>query len=173
MKLSRLYTNLPNLFEPINFHDGLNVILAEIRLPENKNRDTHNLGKSTLGKILNFMFLKGVDKNFFLLKHKERFNDFVFFLEIELEPNSFLTIRRSVTNSSKISFKRHCEHYQNFATLPKARWDHCNLSFDKAVQLLDSILDLRDFSPSPNWTFRKGRLLFALSERLQSYISAK
>lgn len=170
MKLSRLYTNLPNLFEPINFHDGLNVILAEIRLPENKNRDTHNLGKSTLGKILNFMFLKGVDKNFFLLKHKERFNDFVFFLEIELEPNSFLTIRRSVTNSSKISFKRHCEHYQNFATLPKARWDHCNLSFDKAVQLLDSILDLRDFSPSPNWTFRKGIDYFLRSQKDYSHI---
>ena len=57
MKLSKLYSNKPNLFETIFFSSGLNVIQGEIRLPENKRKDTHNLGKSILGKLLDFCFL--------------------------------------------------------------------------------------------------------------------
>ena len=48
MKLSRLYSNRPDLFDPIEFVPGLNVVMGEIRLPENRSRDTHNLGKTTL-----------------------------------------------------------------------------------------------------------------------------
>ncbi len=164
MKLSKLYSNLPNLFAPIDFQDGLNVVLAEIRLPENKTKDTHNLGKSILGKILNFMLLKGVDKKFFLLKHKDLFNDFVFFLEIELTSGSFLTVRRSVASTSKVSFKRHTERHQNYANLHDKGWDHYNLPFNKSIQFLDSSLNLRDFAPSPWWTFRKGIDYFLRSQ---------
>jgi uncharacterized protein YydD (DUF2326 family) len=78
MELSRLYSNKPDLFESVNFIQELNVILAEIRLPENRNKDTHNLGKSTLGRLIDFMFLSNRDKNFFLFKHEELFKDFIF-----------------------------------------------------------------------------------------------
>src|SRR3546814_5421029 len=81
MKLSRLYSNKPDLFEPVDFVQGLNVIMAEIRLPENREKDTHNLGKTTLGRLLDFGFLAGRDAKFFLFKHLDRFRDFVFFLE--------------------------------------------------------------------------------------------
>ena len=84
MKLSRLYSNKPELFSPVEFVSGLNVILAEIRLPENQNKDTHNLGKTILGRMLDFCFLSGRDPDFFLFKHFELFKAFVFFLEIEL-----------------------------------------------------------------------------------------
>jgi uncharacterized protein YydD (DUF2326 family) len=57
VKLSRLYSDKPHLFTPIDFVAGLNVVVAEIRLPENRNKDTHNLGKSTLGRMLDFGFL--------------------------------------------------------------------------------------------------------------------
>jgi uncharacterized protein YydD (DUF2326 family) len=50
MKLSRIYCNKPDLFGPIDFRAGLNVVLAEIRLPANRDKDTHNLGKTTLGR---------------------------------------------------------------------------------------------------------------------------
>lgn len=40
MKLSRLYSNRPDLFEPVDFVPGLNVVMAEIRLPENRDKDT-------------------------------------------------------------------------------------------------------------------------------------
>ena len=164
MKLSKLYSNIPYLFDAIDFHDGLNVVLAEIRLPENKAKDTHNLGKSTLGKLLNFMLLKDVDKNFFLLKHSDLFSEFVFFLEIELADGAFLTIRRGATSSTKVSFKRHTQRYQNYATLSERTWDHYNLPLRKSVQLLDSSLNLRNFAPSPWWTFRKGIDYFLRSQ---------
>jgi uncharacterized protein YydD (DUF2326 family) len=48
MKPSKLYSNRPGAFAPVEFEPELNVVLAEIRLPENRNRDTHNLGKTTL-----------------------------------------------------------------------------------------------------------------------------
>lgn len=82
MKLSRLYTNRPTLFTPVSFNAGLNVILAEIRLPENRARDTHNLGKTTLGRLIDFCFLAGKDQKFFLFKHFDLFQEFVFFLEV-------------------------------------------------------------------------------------------
>ena len=80
MKLSRLYSNKPNLFEPVDFVTGLNVVIAEIRLPENRNKDTHNLGKTTLGRLIDFGFLAERDAKFFLFKHLDLFKHFVFFL---------------------------------------------------------------------------------------------
>ncbi len=71
MKLSRLYTNQPEKFAPIDFEPGLNVVLAEIRVPANKRKDTHNLGKTTLGRVLDFCLLSKRKPNFFLFKHEE------------------------------------------------------------------------------------------------------
>src|SRR6266478_2499823 len=107
MKLSRLYSNKPDIFVPIDFVSGLNVVMAEIRLPENKDKDTHNLGKTTLGLMLDFGFLAGRDGKFFIFKHFDLFKNFVFFLEIELADASFLTVRRGVEEATKISFKKH------------------------------------------------------------------
>lgn len=153
MKLSKLYSNKPDLFGPIDFRLGLNVVLAEIRLPENRNKDTHNLGKTTLGRMIDFCFLAGRDPKFFLFKHEELFKDFVFFLEIELSDSSFVTVKRGVEEATKISFKKHNASHQDFAELPEEDWDHANLAFDRAREMLDSLLDWRAVSP---WDFRKG-----------------
>ena len=96
MKLSRLYSNRPVAFPPIRFNDGLNVVLAEIRDPENLNKDTHNLGKTTVALIIDFCLLKKRSKSFFLFKHEGLFGEFVFFLEVHLGDGRFVTIRRSV-----------------------------------------------------------------------------
>lgn len=153
MKLSRLYSNKPDLFEPVEFVQGLNVVMAEIRLPENRNKDTHNLGKTTLGRLLDFGFLAKRDPKFFLFKHIELFKDFTFFLEIELEDASFVTIRRGVEEATKISFKRHEARHQDLSGLPLAEWDHQEMPFDRARDLLDGLLDWRALKP---WAFRKG-----------------
>lgn len=153
MKLSRLYSSKPDLFEPVEFVQGLNVVMAEIRLPENRNRDTHNLGKTTLGRLLDFAFLAKRDPKFFLFKHVELFKDFIFFLEIELEDASFVTIRRGVEEATKISFKRHEAGHQDLSGLPLAEWDHQEMPFDRARDLLDGLLDWRALKP---WAFRKG-----------------
>ncbi len=153
MKLSRFYSNKPDVIEPVDFVPGLNVVIAEIRLPENRNKDTHNLGKTILGRLLDFVFLARRDPGFFLFKHTERFKDFIFFLEIELEDASFVTIRRGVEDATKISLKRHETGHQDLSALPVSEWDHQDVPFDRARDLLDGLLDWRAVKP---WTFRKG-----------------
>jgi len=153
MKLSRLYSNKPDLFDPVEFVQGLNVVMAEIRLPENRSKDTHNLGKTTLGRLLDFGFLAKRDPKFFLFKHSDLFKEFIFFLEIELEDASFVTIRRSVKEATKISFKRHQAGHQDLSGLALTEWDHVNMPFERARELLDGVLDWRVIKP---WAYRKG-----------------
>lgn len=153
MKLSKLYSDRPELFGPIDFRSGLNVVLAEIRLPDNRDKDTHNLGKTTLGRMIDYGFLVTRDPKFFLFKHEDLFKDFVFFLEIELADASYVTVRRGVEEATKISFKKHEASLQDFTDLYEEDWDHFGLPFDRAREMLDGILDWRGVSP---WDFRKG-----------------
>lgn len=152
MKLSKLYSNKPDTFGPIDFVGGLNTVIAEIRLPENKAKDTHNLGKTTLGKLLDFCFLLGKEQKFFLFKHLDKFGEFVFYLEIELADASFLTVRRGLEEATKISFKKHEAGHQDFSSLPEGSWDHFELPFERAKDMLDSLLDWRALKP---WSYRK------------------
>jgi len=153
MRLSRLYSNQPNLFDAIDFVSGLNVVLAQIRLPENMKKDTHNLGKTTIGRLIDFCFLSKRDEDFFLFKHPPLFGDFVFFLEIELLDGGYLTIRRSVREHSKISLKRHAARAQDLSALPDEDWDHAAVPFERARTILDGLLNLNALKP---WAYRKG-----------------
>lgn len=152
MKLSKLYSDNPDVFEPVEFVAGLNVVMAEIRLPENRKKDTHNLGKTTLGRLLDFCLLSGKDSNLFLFKHLDLFEPFVFFLEVELEDASFVTIRRSVADATKISFKKHEAGRQDFSDLSLSEWDHRDIPLKRAKELLDGLLDWRVLKP---WSYRK------------------
>jgi uncharacterized protein YydD (DUF2326 family) len=151
MRLSSLYTNKPDIFLPVNFNIGLNVVMGEIRVPENRNKHTHNLGKSTLGQLLDFCLLSKRDSQLFLFVQKDLFNDFVFFLEIALDNNSFVTIRRSVSQPSKISFNHHQVGHEDFTALPSSDWDHFDIPFERSRKLLDSFLGLQALKP---WSFR-------------------
>lgn len=160
MRLSRFYSDQADVFSPIDFVAGLNVVLAEIRLPENQQRDTHNLGKSTLGRLLDFGFLAGKDPKFFLFRYPQ-FNVFTFFLEVELEDGTFLTIRRGVADATRIAFKKAVVGQQDFSTLAERNWDHWDVPFDRAKDLLDSLLDWRALKP---WGYRKGLGYFLRSQ---------
>lgn len=151
MRLRRLYSNLDHYFTPILFNDGLNVILAEVRLPENKSKSSHNLGKSTLARVIDFCLLGSVSKDHFFKKREDLFAEFVFFLEIELLDGSFLTIRRAVANVSKVSFSLSPDTQPDLTILGEDNWSHFELPFAKAKSLLDGYLDLRDIDP---WKFR-------------------
>lgn len=153
MKLSKLYSNKPDVFEPLEFNSGLNVVLGEIRLPENKKKDTHNLGKTTLGRMIDYCLLSSRDNTFFLFKHSDLFKDFIFFFEIELLDGTYVTVRRGVEEATKISFKKHFKGKQDFTTAPESAWDHFEVPFERAKDLLDGLLDLSTLKP---WTFRKG-----------------
>ncbi len=153
MKLSHLYSNKPEVFQPILFKDGLNVVLANINHPKDDTKLGHNLGKSLLIDILDFALLKGINKNHLFKRRADLFDDFVFFLEIELQKGKFLTIRREVAQATKIAFKRHSEQYTDYTTLDPDNWDHWHEAFKKAVTLLDGLLDLTPIKP---WSYRTG-----------------
>ncbi len=151
MRLARLYSNQPALFEPVVFNDGLSAALAEIRLPENRGLDTHNLGKTTLGSLIDFCLLKGKDPDFFLFKHRQLFAAFAFCLEIELPGPEFVTIRRRVVPGSRIDFLRRGASTGNAWSVPDEDWDHINLPFNRAQKLLDGMLSFQVLRP---WGFR-------------------
>lgn len=167
MQLSRFYCNRPELFGPIDFNTGaearrLNVVFARITKPKDKNRDSHNLGKTTLIHLLDFMLIGNVaEESHFLAKHKARFERFEFFLEIALTAGNFATIRRSPAEPSVISLKRHAESDQDLTALPDEQWDHPGMTFDQARRMLDSWLDLRVLAP---WDYRKGITYFLRSQ---------
>lgn len=151
MYLSKLYSNQSSLFEPINFNDGFNVVLGQIRHPENYKKDTHNLGKTTLAKVLDFLFLAKRDKKQFLFKNFNVFKSFVFYLEIKLSEFKYITIKRSVEKNTKISFKLHENEFQDFSNLPDTDWTHNNVSLDQAKILLDGWLH---FDALSSWKYR-------------------
>lgn len=152
MRLVRLYSNKPEVFTPIVFNPGFSAVVAEIRVPANQLLDTHNLGKSTVGELIDYCLLRGKDPSFFLFEHPGIFAEFTFYLEVELDAGGFLTVARPVTPGSRVDFLR------SDATVPDAReldaeeWDHVGLAFKRAKTFLDATLAIRQLEP---WPFRK------------------
>ncbi|MEU4639266.1 DUF2326 domain-containing protein [Micromonospora sp. NPDC023814] len=126
--------------------------MAEIRVPANRLLDTHNLGKSTLAELIDFCLLKGKSGSFFLYKHKSLFEKFIFFLEVELPSEGYLTIGRPVDPGSKIHFKRSKTSIEDMAAQGSPDWDHSGVSFERAKLLLDGMLALDAIRP---WGIRK------------------
>lgn len=141
MKLSKVYTN-NNKFKPIHFSKGINVIFGDV---EDKKESgigqshEHNIGKTSLAHVIDFLLLKGVKKDSFFEKNKEKFSDWVFFLEIELNNGEYLTIRRPINPNSKISFKKHFSKNQNYSY--EKLWDYEDLSITAKTRSPITILE--------------------------------
>ena len=151
MKLSKLYTNSPNLFTPIKFNEELNVILGEIRHPDKNEKDTHNLGKTTLAKLLDFMFLAERNPKQFIFKNYNVFQSFTFYLELKISESSYLTIKRDVSNNTRISFKIHEKKYQDYSKLDDTKWNHTDLPIEQAKSFLEGNLN---FDVLNHWKYR-------------------
>ena len=152
MRLSSIYSNQPKYFKPIYFERGLNVILGEIHLPDSNKENVHNLGKTTLARLIDFCLGRGTTSNFFLKKHMEMFSEFVFFIEVELLDSEYITIRRSVAASSKLSIVKHTAPKQDYSTAGDGDWDHSSLAFETGKRMLDGIFNLTAAKP---WDYRK------------------
>ncbi|AOT05987.1 DUF2326 domain-containing protein [Arthrobacter sp. U41] len=152
MKLRKIYCNIPDIFGPVVFNDGLSLVIAEIRLPENQDKVTHNLGKTTLGQLVDFCLLKKRHPKFFLFKHEDQFSDFIFYLEIEADSGEYITIARSVRMASKIGFLRTAAPLDDATEISPDDWDHTGLAFERAKALLDAWLGLTALKP---WDYRK------------------
>ena len=147
----KLYSNREE-FGDICFRDGLNVVLGEIRLKNDLKKDTHNLGKSTLCQLLDFCLLKRKDKSLFLFKHENLFHDYIFYLEIQLNDGSYLTIRRAVADASKIWIFITMDRGVDARDLEEDSWTHRRLPFERAKMLLDGLLGYEALRP---WNYRK------------------
>ena len=133
MKLSKLYCNKNN-FKEILFNEGVNIIIGRIENPENKDLNVHNLGKSLIVKIIDFVLLKTKS---FLMDNLEIFNGYSFFLELKLNNGKYLTIKRTV-GETKISFKEHDTRNQNF--VDETNWDYSDYTITSSKKNAKDLL---------------------------------
>jgi uncharacterized protein YydD (DUF2326 family) len=154
MKLSQLYAN--KNFKNIKFNDGINLVLGKVTKKLDYKKDSHNLGKTTLIAVIDFMLLKeNLDSHIFN-EYKDKFVGYVFFLEIQLNKGGYLTIRRGIDNHSKVSFKLTDISHN---CLNEEAWDRSNLAIKKAKDFLNeqlafNILEKYDFRKSVTYLLR-------------------
>ena len=123
MKLSKLYSNDPR-FKKVVFGDKFNIVLGEITDSNNLTNDSHNIGKSTMITLINFMLIKELNKRSFL--KNDSFKNHVFYLEIILNSGEYVTIKRAVNNNTKISLAK----YSDLLDESSIRWDYEDLSLN-------------------------------------------
>ncbi len=156
MKLSKIYANNSG-FKPIHFVDGLNVIYGDaddtIDLVTGEVQQ-HNLGKTSLVHLIDFLLLKELKTNDDFVKHKDKFLDWVFFLEIKLNNGKYLTIRRAINSNTKVSFKSHFSENQDFTN--EENWDH-----------LDLFLNSTKDSSNPRHIFQTKYLKFDIAKEFK------
>ena len=158
MKLSKLYSN-DTRFHSIEFTLGINVVLGKVMQKYDMQRDSHNLGKSTLITLLDFMLLKKISNQHIFKRFYNVFSNHIFYIEITLPDKSYLTIKRSVQEASKISFKR---SETSITCNEHTSWDNENMPLSRAKAFLNETLA---FNILPSWDFRKTVSFFLRTQK--------
>lgn len=156
MKLIKVFSD--GLFKNIKFNEGYNVVLATIHDKENK-KDTHNLGKTSLLVVIDFLLLSTFTKKSPILTNPI-FSTQTFFLELLLNSGKYLIIRRSIEKPSKISFKLSDVPIENF-DIP-TEWDEENVAFETAQVMLNKYLG---YDVLTKWPYRKSISYFLRSQK--------
>lgn len=154
MKLVKIYAN--KNFKNIEFNPKFNVVLAIINDKLNK-KDTHNLGKTSLIHVINFILLGSFNKKIF---DNKVFQGVVFYGELALNDGRFLILRREIDTNTKISFKINEEKSNGFI-VPDS-WDEENLAFDKSRKKLNEYFG---FDVVPNYDYRKSITYFLRTQQ--------
>lgn len=156
MKISKIYSN--KNFKNIDFNEGFNSVIAFIE--SNKKKDTHNLGKTSLLRVIDFLLLSKINKTSDKLFGNDLFIGQIFFGEFELNNGKFLLIKRSVDLPTKISLKILDNKLENFVI--NIDWDIEDLTFDKAKEKLNEYLG---FDILKKWNYRKSITYFLRSQQ--------
>lgn len=166
MKLERLYSNNEK-FKNIEFNEGLNIILGKISNRKDNTKDTHNLGKSTLIYVIDYMLLKEIDSSHIFKKHINIFKDYIFYIEIKVNNNKFVTIKRKVDEGNKVSIKIHEKTNQERTKFTE--WDYENIPIStksKKKQSAKIILnDILEFNVVEHFNYRNGLNYFLRSQQ--------
>ncbi|MDO4225762.1 MAG: hypothetical protein Q4C75_07715, partial [Bergeyella zoohelcum] len=151
MRLIKLYSNKEHIFKTLMFNSGVNAIVGAVaeksKYLDDDKKHSHNLGKSTLAKVIDFCLICDHKKH--VLLSVDKLQDLEFYLEICLndsecgESFQYLTVCRTVRNPSKISFKRHSLPNQDFLGLMPTEWSAYQLSFKDARSYLEGLLGLK------------------------------
>ena len=151
MKISKIYAN--KSFKNVSFNEiGLNVIIGKISDRENTDLDSHNIGKSLLLEVIDFLLLKKVsNKDKYFLTKYQIFEECVFFAEIKLNSGQYLIVRRATATNTKISFKINDFKLEDFITDFEG-WDEENIAIDNGRKLLNTYIN---YDILPSWTYRK------------------
>lgn len=156
MKLIKVFSDGP--FKNVKFNEGYNIVLATIHDKENK-KDTHNLGKTSLLVVIDFLLLSTFTKKSPILANPI-FSTQTFFLELLLNSGKYLVIRRGIEKPSKISFKLNEIPLTNF-DIP-TEWDEENVAFEEAKDMLNTFLG---YDVLTNWPYRKSISYFLRSQK--------
>lgn len=156
MKLVRVFSN--KNFTNIKFDEYFNVVLATIQDVVNK-KDTHNLGKTSLVRVIDFLLLGDFSKKKGLLSN-HIFSGQVFYLEILLNSGKYLVIRRSIDSATKISFHIDDIPLNNFVA--PTSWDEEDVAFEKAKDKLNEYLG---FDVVAQWPYRKSITYFLRTQQ--------
>jgi len=89
MKISKIYANNDS-FKTITFDKGINFILS----------NENGVGKSSLFKLIDFCLLG--DKSFLA---NEYFKDYIFYIELQIASNRYITIKRPIIGGKNIELK--------------------------------------------------------------------
>ncbi len=152
MKFASIYSNQEDIFPTIIFDRGFNVIFAQVKDPNVKENDSHNLGKTFLIQVLDFVLLGDIDKSHPFKEHLDIFGDFIFYLELEAVNEAFITIQRGV-QKGQINIHVSDRRNQDLRDLPESSWTYPNLSKKRAEVQLNELLDLETLVP---FSYRKG-----------------
>jgi uncharacterized protein YydD (DUF2326 family) len=156
MKLVKIFSDMN--FKNIQFDEHFNVVLATIKDKVSK-KNTHNLGKTSLTHVIDFLLLGKFDKNKGLLSNNIFFGR-TFYLEVSLNNGKYLVIKRSINSPTKISFKLNDIKLANF--IPPDQWDDSDLPFDTAKEKLNEYLN---FDTLKEWSYRKSITYFLRTQQ--------
>jgi uncharacterized protein YydD (DUF2326 family) len=155
MKISKIYSN--KNFKNIELNDKFNAVVAFIE--SDKKDDTHNLGKTSLIRVIDFLLLSSFDKNKDKLLGNNIFIGQEFYGELKLNDGKYLLIKRSINTPTKISFKLNDSKLDGF--IFDIAWDE-ELTLKKAKARLNECLD---FNVLLNWDYRKSITYFLRSQQ--------
>ncbi|MBK8259982.1 MAG: DUF2326 domain-containing protein [Nannocystis sp.] len=149
MKLVRLYSNHDDVFVPLTFSPGVNVVLGTIHDPARRvGKNTHNLGKSTLARVIDYCLLQE-DPRAIFQSATERFADFIFYLEIDLWGERRVLVRRHVSGDRRTSIwvADGTNPAPDGRRLEAEEWTHGPMGEDLAKSLLNRLLDITGLAP--------------------------
>lgn len=159
MKLSKLYCNQPD-FKNVTFNlSGLNVVYADVFSKREEKKNSHDLGKTKLAELIDFLLIKQVGdyKRHFLFKIKDDqnnsiFNDYIFYLEVLLASGNYLTIKRAIQDKTKASFS--ISETRSDGYTPPNDWEHVDLGIKASKEVLSNYIAF-DFFKNKPYDFRK------------------